>query len=207
MGAFTVTKKPSVFDLCPAGNYPGVLVAMVDLGTHEKEYKDEKKGTSRMVKERRVYLAWEIDQEKQGGGGNFIFGRVYVVSVSDKSALGKMIASWRGKKVETNEEIDLMKMLGKACLVTVTNQVVNEKTYHNFEGVAPMPKGMAAYKAETKPWSWSIDAGDIPDAVDGLPYSYGEPIKEIIERSDEWKDRSQSGHSATNNDANEPAIF
>jgi hypothetical protein len=197
MGVFTQTRKSSegTFDLCPAGSHPACLVAMVDFGTRDEEFQDQKTGEKKVKKTRKIYLAWEVDEDKQGGGGKILIGREYTLSLGKKAALAALIGQWRGKELADGEEFDLSKLLGKPCLLTVTHQESGEKTYHRMSGVSALPKGMTPYKPSVTPWSWEIDSGaDIPAAVDGLPYVYGVPAREKIKDCDEWKARGHAGN-------------
>jgi hypothetical protein len=196
MSVFTQTRKAAgTFDLCPAGSHSGCLVAMVDLGTHDTQFTDEKTGEKKWKKTRKIYLAWELDEAKQGGGGNFIVGREYTLSLGKKAALGALVGAWRGEQLGDGEEFDLLKLVGKTCLVTVTHQKSGERTFHNMSGVAKLNKSTTPYKPAMQPWSWSLDAGsEIPAEVDALPYSYGVPIRDLIKESDEYKARN--GHAA-----------
>src|SRR5262249_53352279 len=105
------------FDAPPAGSIPGVLVALIDLGTHTEEYDGASKETHK------VYLAWELTGEaKPGGGGNFFIGRDYTYSFAESANLRKVVQAWRGKDFAQDEEFDLAMLLGKPCLLSLLHK-------------------------------------------------------------------------------------
>lgn len=187
------------FDVPDAGSHPAVLVALIDLGTHEDEYQ----GQTRTV--RKVFLAWElVGEPKPGGGGNFVVGRDYNLSFGQKAKLRETVEKWRGKAFSEGEDFDLSALLGKSCLVTLVHKTSQNsgKTYAKIDGVTALPKGMKAAPPTVGPVQWSVDSGGpIPDEP-WLPYVYGEPLKQVIERSAEYK--AGAGGAG---DANEEIAF
>ena len=71
----------------------------------------------------------------------------YTLSLSKKANLTKDLASWRGKPFEAGEKIDLEKLIGANCILTVGE---NEKGYNVIEAIKPNTKGLTAIKPEYK---------------------------------------------------------
>ncbi len=175
-------------DTPPAGTHQAVLVAIIDLGTQMEDYQGEQK------KARKVFLAWELVQERAAGMPHgHVIGKQYTLSYHQKAALRGLIKGWRGKDLADGEEFDLAKLKGKSCLVNVTHSTSGERTYANLGGVSPLPKGMPAVEPGVEPVLWYIGSDEpFPDAA-WLPWSYGERLEEILNRSDEMKVRAPAG--------------
>ena len=62
----TAASSGGDYENAPVGNHPAVLVAMIDIGTHEEDYQGAKKQT------RKIYLAWELVDEKKADGKNHV---------------------------------------------------------------------------------------------------------------------------------------
>lgn len=182
--------KPSLGGDAPAaieaGNYPAILVALVDLGTQESEYKG-------VVHYRReLFLAWEIPGEE----GAPVLGRSFAASLTPKSNLGKWLAALSKEGRIPPEGIDLRVLLGKPCLLQVsaqTKQTENgERTYNALVTVSRMPKGMAVPAAKRKHVVIGLD-DEIPD---WLPRSYGRLLGDIRSESAEKHSTTQAKYEA-----------
>jgi hypothetical protein len=186
------------FDLAPAGSHAACLIAIIDLGTHRETFQGQDPRDNR-----KVFLAWEIDND--GENGRTVIGREYNVSFTSKSALRIMVEKWRGKQFGEDEEFDLTKLLGKACLLTVTHSTNGDRTFAKIDGVAPMPKGMAALKPSRTPVSFDADSGaTFPDA-EWLPWTFGKKLVDKFNARLEMMGKGNSvpaaaGASASNDD-------
>lgn len=171
------------YDLPEAGNQPAVIVAIIDLGTHEREFKGVSKNTPE------IQIVWELTDQPKNEKENMLIGRSYSSYLSEKANLAKLIAGLSGKQFKDNEEFDLTKLLGFPCLVNIvhgTSQAGN--VYARVEGASRLPKGMEKPVAKRKPVAWEIDGSDkLPEHLDWLPFIIGEPVLEVIRRSAEWK--------------------
>jgi hypothetical protein len=179
------------FVIVPSGNHPGVLVAIVDLGTQEQEYKGVKKSAQE------VFLCWELPGVEVAGtkGVNHVIGKGFTYSFHEKSALRGLVEKWRSRKYKDDEEFNPGVMLGQPCLVNVSHAKNGDKTYSNFDGVSPVIKGLTIGQPQHKPILWEIETGDLA-ALSWLPRSYGSEIKDIVQLSPEWKARVAKGGGA-----------
>ncbi len=169
------------YAVCPPGNHPAVLVAMIDLGTQEEAYQ----GQSRKV--RQVFLVWELTAEKAPGSAfNFVLGKAYTLSFHEKAGLRQMAEKWRGKPYPEEAEIDYGAMVGKTCLLSVVNkQSANNRTYAQVAGVSAVPKGLAVPNPMHKPFTWEIGTNTPAELPDWLPYCIGEKVPDVIKRAPE----------------------
>lgn len=184
MGIFKQKVKASqVSDQPPAGNHGAVLVAIVDLGTHQEEYK----GVA--TTQRKVYFVWELTSEKSTSipGQNMLQAKMFTLSFGKKAKLRALIEGWRGKALEDGEEFDLAKLLGKQCMVNVVH---NAAGYAEVAAVSAPPKGIKVEKPLRTPFLWEME-GDKPVDLSWLPWIYGQKVEEYLAESEEANGRSE----------------
>ncbi len=173
------------FEIPPADNHPAACVAIVDLGTQRV---DGFQGAP-PKDTHQVYLVWELTEAKLSGTtNNHLIGHVYTLSYHEKAALRLMLEGWRGLKYPEGEEIDLGAVLGKPCLLSVIHQTSKSsgKQYAKIKSVAKLPKGMPTPQPQRKPVAWEMGSDADGDLPTWLPYIFGEPVKEVVERAKEY---------------------
>lgn len=187
MSIFTQTAKSvgtgEGFEIPPAGSHPAVLVALVDLGTHDEEFTDDKTGGTKTKAMRKVYLCWELTSAKLSGSAfNHVVGRQYTLSLGKSAALRKLVEGYYGKPIPDGKDVDFTKLLGKPFLVSVVHKPGSgDRTYANFAGAGPVPVGLTVPPPKRRPFAREVTSPDpLPD---WLPYYYGEPLGDIIRRS------------------------
>lgn len=186
-------------DLAPAGTHQAVLVAIIDLGTHEQEFKGKKSQSHKIL------LVWELTAEN----GHPIVSREFTFSLNTKAKLRGFLESWRGKQFGEGEEIEISELLGKPCLLSIVHGTSSGgNTYAKVDNVARITKGMKVPDPSRKPVSWEIDGQKLP-SVDWLPYLYGEPVVDVIKRSAEYrgiapKQETANASAASNDDDTAP---
>lgn len=182
------TKATGSYDIPPAGNHPARLVLIHDLGTHDGDYQGKAK------EDRKLFLAWELSAELKPNGSPFVIGREYTVLVEKdgsflyaaQSNIRKMMETWRGEKYGPGEPVDLMKLLGRACLVGVSHTTSGDKTYANLASISGLPKGMQVPAQHIDSVAWHISMGEPPD-LEWFPWSYGQSLADIVADSKEVK--------------------
>lgn len=193
------------FEKAPPGNHPAVLVAIVDMGTQVREYGGEEKA------QRRAYFVWELVTEKMSGtkDRNHLVGIDLTVSLNEKAKLRQWIEARVGKKMPEDADYDILKELGKPCLLNVVEKTsAGGKTFPKIEGVAALPKGMPVPAAQHEPFSWSLEdferVGEIelPAWITEL-WLYGKPVTEHIMDSVEIQDALRKTQSEKTRKANE----
>jgi hypothetical protein len=166
-------------ELPPAGNNPGVLVGLIDLGSHQQQ------GDKGTYVARQALLCWELTAEHKSDGSPFIVIKDYNIKekLGKKSALREMLESWRNRPLNDGEAIDLMALLSKPCLVGIAHgKAANGNDYAKVTGIGSVPRGMPVPRALTVPFEWHFGAGEFV-APDWLPFLYGEPVEDVIKRS------------------------
>lgn len=176
---------PSVFDVQvpedsggdftpPVGAHPAVLVALIDLGTHNEEYAGQKSS------KRKIFFVWELPTEKRQDGSSHTIGKAMTLSFNEKAKMRQLLTSWRGKQFSKGENYNLSALLGKQAVVTVTHKEVGEKSYAEFNAISPKIKNMADVKATYPLTSWEVGSQSPPPDHKWLPRIYGKTVKEMI---------------------------
>lgn len=169
------------YQLCPEGTHDAVCVAVVDLGTQPPSGKFIEQGPKR-----KVYLVFELVEEATRP----LIAKDYTASLHEKSALRKVAEAVAGRKFGDDEEIDIARLAGRKCLISVTHTGTDRK-YHNVAGVLPAKKNAAINDPQHKPFTWFLDDGTpFRGPTWDLPYWYGRPIEEVVAGSEEMRKRS-----------------
>lgn len=183
------TLKPSqggdIPDAIEAGNYPAVLVALVDLGIQESDFQGN------VSFRREIFLAWEIPGLAGEDRLPVVLGKSFAAVINSKSNLGKWLANLSTTGQVPTEGIDLTQLLGKPCLLQVaaeTKKTDNgERTYNRLVTVSRLVKGMPIPKGIRQPVLVNL-RDDVPD---WLPRSYGRLLKDIRDESVELNGRTR----------------
>jgi hypothetical protein len=199
------TNKGGNFEQAPAGNHVGMLVALIDEGTHWDSYRDQAE-----KKVRKIVFVFEVEAEKDGKDKRYWLGQEYSMGYDDqgglvmgkKSNLRKLMEGWSGKAYGDGEVPDFTKALGRTCVVNVIHEQSGENSYARIASVSKPPKGVPEYKPERAPFSFVVDSKDQSpgakdtDVTEWLPRIYGEKIHAIVGRCLE---RGGSGKKGASN--------
>lgn len=190
----TATTSNANFKRVPAGNHIARCFSVIDMGTQRTTGQYGEKD------QHRIRIAWEIFGEDDEGlpltidiDGQELpltINKAYTLSLHEKAALRKDLASWRGKDF-TEEELqgfDVSKLLGVYCMVNVVTTESNGKTYSNVSSITPLHKSMV--KPEPVHQEQILDL-DSPDMA--VFNSLHEKLQDYIKQSPEWK-KSQGEH-------------
>lgn len=171
--------------LPPAGTHVARCYSIIDMGTREKIWQDKKR------RSHEIRISWELCNELHDFGKGqeepYSVHKNYTLSLSEKANLRHDLEAWRSKPFSDEElaRFDVCKVLGAACMVTVTHVTKGDAAYANVTAVTGMPKGMQAPALVNPLVEYSISEHD-QTVFDKLP----DFMKEIIRGSDEWKERS-----------------
>jgi hypothetical protein len=182
------------FKRLPSGTHRAVCNMVADLGIQP--------GSGMYpAPKRQVVIRWECPDErteyKKGDEmmeGPLTISRTFTASMNEKAGLRKVLEGWRGRKFTDDEaaHFDVSTILGKACLLSVSETEKGGETYANVSTVSPLMKGMEAPKAEN-PLLYYAD--DSRRQFDALPKWVQEkiekqlPAKTETSRDDELADR------------------
>lgn len=173
--------KGTDFKQVEPGTHPGRCFKIIDLGTQHSTYE----GHEQVKKQ--VLINWELPTELipdgEFKGQPYAVGRFYTASLNEKSNLRKDLEAWRGKAF-TDEELDgfhLGKLLGQTCMLSVTH---NTKGKAQVVGVMKLMKGVKVPDAVNSPVMF-----DISEWNEEIFESLSDGIKDMIRKSDEYKER------------------
>jgi hypothetical protein len=192
------------FKRVPSGSHLAVCNLVADLGMQPGS-------ALHPEPKRQVVIRWEVpservEYEKDGEKveGPLTISRTFTASMNEKASLRLILEGWRGRKF-TNEEaakFDVSSILGKPCLLSISETEKGDKTYSNVASVSPLIKGMTAPQAENAPIYY---AEDNLRAFDALP----KWIKEKVEGQIKPKTEAQRDDSLADKlvDADGEVIF
>ena len=176
MGRFAKDSGGGDFIQAPTGTHMARCFRLIDLGTQHGEYQGQPNTRNQ------VLVSWELPTELMDDGKPFIVSQFYTNSLNEKATLLHHLEAWRGKQFTEKELVgfDLMNILGKACMVTVTQ---NDKGKSKVSAVAGLPKGITV-PAQINPSSafWLDEWSD--EVFEAIPKG----IQDIIKKSDEYRE-------------------
>lgn len=147
----------------PAGTFVGVCYRFIDLGTQQTEYQGQKKLA------RKVVISWELGEELMEDGKPFVISKRYTWSMHEKSTLRADLEGWRGKAFEPSDfgddGFDTRKLLGVPCVLTITHDTNNGKTYANVMSVGKIMKGLQPKPLVNEQTYLSLEPGEFDKAV------------------------------------------
>ena len=171
------------FQPLEAGTYPARCYSMVHIGTVTENIMGEDKTMNK------VRISWEIPTElkefKQGEGEKpWVVSKEYTLSLHEKSTLRKDLKSWRGKDFTEDEAkgFDISKLLGVACMLSISHKESKGKKYMEVAGVSPLIKGFALPAQINPTFELNYENFTI-EAFNTLP----EFIRKKMESSQEFK--------------------
>jgi hypothetical protein len=175
----------------PAGTHVATCFGLIDCGTQDEEYEGKKK------KAHKVWVWWELNDEKTEDGKPVTIGRFYTNSLSERAAMRKDLEGWRGRQF-TDEELkgfQLANIVGKPCLVTIIHTPKQGGgTRDKISSVTAVPKGMRPNPSESQIITLDLDEGSFNKPVyDSLPNF----LKEMIAKSPEGRAALGLGGVAT----------
>jgi hypothetical protein len=187
MGRHAKDAGGSDYKQAPIGNHVARCIRLIDLGTQHGEYQGQPNTRNQ------VLITWELCNEPMDDGKPFTVSHFYTNSLNEKATMRAHLEAWRGRQFTEAEcrGFDLNNILGKPCMLTV---IANEKGKSKVSAVAAMPKGLKAPEPVNPVSAFWIEEWD-QAAFDAIPKG----IREIIEKSDEYKARQGNDSKPTGN--------
>lgn len=170
--------------LCPAGNHPGTIVGLFDIG-----HQDETNMKGEPEQKRKLVLAYEL-AKKRPDGKPFVLAREYTWSMGEKANFYKDVVNVTGISFKEGDKFNPLTLMALPVMVSVKHTGGGEKTYHNVSAVTQFPEGFPAPEPTIRPVAWSVLTGEpFPPGSDWLPFVFGQSIFEKAEQSREAKQR------------------
>jgi len=190
------------FKPVPQGTHVAVCNAVIDCGIQPG---------GRFKPQRKVYLRFEVpaervEFEKDGKHieGPMQIGKLYTLSLSEKSNLRRDLTAWRGKPFTADElaGFDVSKLLGVPCQITVAHDPKGDgsgSVYANIIAIMGMPKGMPKPKAERPTMLYTPEEHD-ESVFDQLPEWLRKKIEDRLDEEDVAEPELATAREADFND-------
>jgi hypothetical protein len=190
-------KSESSFPPIEPGSYHAICYGVIDIGTRETVYGNDKKNSHQVVLQFEI-PSERIQVERDGKKVDLPKGasKTYLLSLSEKSKLYEHLAQWRGIPF-TKEQLagfDLFSICGANCLLQILNGVSekDKKTFAYISGIMKLMKGMSKLSPENKMVTYSIQENGM-----NIPENLPDWIKKKIDESFEIQAMK---HAANNPD-------
>lgn len=175
------------FKPVPQGVHMARCYRVVDIGTQQVEWEGEKK------LQRKCVIGWELFGEDEDGGPleddggmPLTISKRYTVSLGRNAKLRADLEAWRGRAF-TDQELkgfDIANLLGAYCMVNVTHNSRDGKTYSNIASISPVP---AALKNAKPAGVHKNELFDLTSPDMDVFGRFHEKLQEIIKASLEWQ--------------------
>lgn len=167
-----------------AGTHVAVCNQVIDMGV-------QKSNSPQFKDARKVFLRFEVPEERikyrrddQDMEGPLVIGVKFTASMNEKASLRKFVQGMLGKTFKSGEasQFDVTSLLGKACMISVVENVQGENTYANIQSAAPLPKALAKTtpKAERPLLTYDTDAPDPAVLAQLAPWLRDQIAKRIL---------------------------
>ena len=177
-------------EIAPPGTHMALCVGLIDLGTHTQVFNGKRKDLHKIL------LCWELPQEMDSSGEPFVVQRDFSWSLHKKSRLRPFVESWLGRNFAEDEEYELIDLLRRPCVLSVTNgKSAKGFPFDEVTSVGPLMKGMECPGPFHKPFAWAISmvssASSEPPVPNWVPPLYGRNVVDDIKSSKEWESLSE----------------
>src|SRR5574343_1219736 len=154
------------FEVCPKGNHPATLVGIFVVG-NQPEVNNE----GIPVEIRKLVLVFEL-MKKDSTGKPFLMANNYRWSMHEKSTFYNIACNLTGKKFADGEVFDPRSLVGRPCMVQVTNTDPNDKgrVYANIKAVTSYPEEFPPITTSRTPVMWSVMEGTPPPDTSWVPF-------------------------------------
>ncbi len=184
-----IAKKGADFELIPDESYAARCVQMVHLGRILNEKFNKTQDKVRLVWELPTHLVKDKDSKEMPA----LISQDYTLSLGSKATLGKMLVSWKGKPLTTEElaGFDICVLVGAPCLLQVVHNVDKKdasKVYANVLAVQKLPKGMECPKQvhESLIFGYEPFSQELFDRLSDY-------VKKMVMSSENFKELAASG--------------
>ena len=177
-------------ELIPTGNYPARIYEIIELGTVDSQWMGEPKKTHK------IRIGFELPTEKRvfdetKGEQPMVISKEMALSFGDLAGLRKIIEAVEGRKITDAEAVnyDVLEILGKPLLVTVSHSEPNEQgiVYANATTFSPLIKGLTVEPLINKPRVLTYENWD-ENVYNSLP----EFLKEKMNKTPEFLNRGKT---------------
>lgn len=186
MALIATATAGSDFKTTPSGVYIARCYRIVDLGTQRGEWKGKEKWS------RKIMFSWELFGEEDDGtplvsdeGAPLTISKRYTLSLGENANLRADLKSWRGRDFTIDElnGFDVKNVLGAYCMLNITHDEKDGKTYANVASISPLPSALRNNKPEGVNELTFFDVTE-PDKV--MFALFSDKLRETIMACKEW---------------------
>ncbi len=167
-------------ELLPPGNIQAVCFGVIELGHRDGLY-GVKHEACVLFEVPSLRYEDEDGKDMPRGINNF-----YLISLHEKSNMGKDLTSWRGKEFTEKEKegFDITKLIGANCLLNIAHKQKADKSMKDYiASITPLMQGMNTLIPENKLVNYSISDNGFD--FTGVP----EWAVKFIKESEEFKSK------------------
>lgn len=179
-----------------AGTYVGVCYRFIDMGTQKVEWQGQ------VQHKRKIMISWLVPEELMSDGRPFSVHKRYTWSMHEKAALRQDLESWRGKAFtmedfEGPNAFNTKKLIGQPCMLTITSDTRDGKTYTNVASVGKLMKGVKPGELTEPTVYLSLEPGEFNEETFAL---LKDGLKERISVTPEFKELQGQGKQSVSVD-------
>lgn len=167
-----IKEQPKQYPIPNEGIYDAVCVDVVDLGKLDSPW----------GKKHKVTLIFELAQQSPDGTP-FVVSRRYTMSLNEKAHLRQDLERWRNKQFkpqELQDGFDLESLIGVSCIVFISHNETDKRTYANVENIMPPEKN-----PDGKPnWTATRPSGEYTRVINREGYQEPEEYAESVNGED-----------------------
>lgn len=193
------------FKPTPAGVFIARCYRIIDLGTQRGEWKGKEKWS------RKIVFSWELFGEEDDGtplvaedGFPLVVSKRYTLSLGENSNLRADLKSWRGRDFTLDElnGFDVKNVLGAYCMLNITHDEKDGKTYANVASISPLPSALRNAKPDGVN---DLSFFDVTEPDRPLFATLSAKLQETIQACKEWN-KEPVNAAATRSASHAPAF-
>ena len=178
-------KKPEDWETCPAGNWPGTITTILDVGHHDAQ--DQESGKAYVS--RKLVFGLEVAPAPAGpqkkDGSSFVFSKMMAFTMTTSSNLYDLVIRLMGRKPGEGESFNPTVLLGMPVMLEIVHTEGKTKSgerviYANVKGIGSYNPNWPKPPTLRKPIIWGVFEGTPPPDLSFLPPIFGEKVLEII---------------------------
>ena len=148
------SKAKPAYIPAPAGTHTAILFALADCGLqHSERYGSESE---------RLWVEFELANELMEDGRPFTIGQIVTNSLSTNAPWRGIVEALVGRALKPTEaaDLDITRLLGRACLVSISHSESGGRTKAKIDSAMPLPKGTTVPPRHNEILAYDTEAPD-----------------------------------------------
>ena len=180
------SRAKSAYIPAPAGTHTAILFALADCGLqHSERYGSESE---------RLWIEFELANELMEDGRPFTIGQIVTNSLSPAAPWRGIVEALVGRALKPTEaaDLDIRRLLGRACLVSISHAESGGRTKAKIDSAMPLPKGAQVAERHNELLAYDTEAPD--DQVFGKLPTH---VRDLIEKRIRVEEKAAEPESST----------